>query len=252
MPDPTCLVNGSPTPQDVPASSTVNGALANPAGARFWSVSCLSTDDLSTAAGINAGLTIDQTHKTFAFTSTGLGSCYRFQSVVGVAGLGLDADSKPVPGFTTTFEVNVLTASGKRVFAFDEEMEQDPVFGWIVKLNAAIRAIGGGGGATPDVVLSASGSANIDASAQTGNVLGYFKALTGDVTYKLPAAPTAGFRHRIKDLDGSLASHSITILRNGSGSIDTVASDLVLGPDATLAKTEVELTFLGADGWARG
>ena len=139
MPNPTCTINGSPTPVDVSANASVTGALAVPAGARFWSVVCTSTDETTTVAAINATLTVNQGAKTFQFTSGAAGSAAIFKSTVGVLGLGLDANGTVQPSYTTTFKVNVKTAHGFRVIAENETFEQDPVNGWIAVINAAIR-----------------------------------------------------------------------------------------------------------------
>lgn len=140
-PNPTCTINGGSTPADVSASSTVNGALASSAGANFWGVTCIATDDSTTAAAINATLVINQGPKTFSFTSGAAGTGYIFSSTVGVVGLGLDANGVLQPSFSITFKVNVKTAHGFRVIAAGEKFEQDTVNGWIAEMNAAIRAL---------------------------------------------------------------------------------------------------------------
>lgn len=142
-PDPTCTINGGATPADVSASSTVNGALASVAGANFWSVSCIATDDSTTATAINSTLTINQGAKTFAFTSGAAGTAYIFQSTVGVTGLGLDANGRVQTSYSITFKVNVRTATHNlRVLVAGEKFEQDTVNGWIAEINAAIRLVG--------------------------------------------------------------------------------------------------------------
>ena len=140
-PSPVCTINGGVTPADVSASGTVNGALASAAGANFWAVTCIATDDSTTAAAINATLSINQTNKTFSFTSSAAGSAMIFSSTVGISGIGLDANGQFQPAFSTTFKVNVKTAHGFRVIAAGEKFEQDAVNGWIVEMNAAIRAL---------------------------------------------------------------------------------------------------------------
>jgi hypothetical protein len=146
-PSPNCLVGGLATPADVPASSTVTGGLASTAGAQFWSLTCINTDELNTAAAINATLSVNQGAKTFSFTAPGgLGSKVVLQSVVGITGLGLDANGIPNPAFTTTFAVNVPLGNGQRVWAVGETFEQNASFGNIVEVNAAIRTAAGGGG----------------------------------------------------------------------------------------------------------
>ena len=163
LPSPECLVNGSPAVPAVAvaASATVTIALANPAGAQYWSISCTSTDETNTAAAINASLSVNMGTKTATFAAPSTyGSAVIFTSTVGVTNVGLDANKVAEPSLTTTFKVNVLVpATGLAVFAAAEELESDPSFGWIVLLNGIIRnsvtagtpliytqTIGGGGG----------------------------------------------------------------------------------------------------------
>jgi hypothetical protein len=142
LPSPACTVNSAATPADVSANAVTPGALANPAGAQYWNVVCVNTDELNTAAAINATLSINQGAKTFQFTApSGLGSKLIFQSTVGVVGLGLDANGQVQAALTTTFAVNVKTASGLRVLAAGETTEQSVAFGNIVEPNAAIRRL---------------------------------------------------------------------------------------------------------------
>jgi len=141
-PNPTCTIGGGATPADVAASSTINGALASSAGANFWAITCIGTDDNNTAAAINATLTVNQGAKTFSFTSPAAPAAMIFQSIVGIASLGTDVNKTPNPAFTTTFKVNVKTAGGRRVVAIGETFEQDAVHGWLSELNAVIRAVG--------------------------------------------------------------------------------------------------------------
>ncbi len=137
-PSPICTVGGNPTPADVAANTVVSGGLASGAGANYWALSCTSTDDSSTAAAVNATLSLNQTNKTFSFTSLGLGTSYIFTSQVGIKGLGLDANGNYNPAFTTTFKVNVKSAGGFRVIAFNETTEQG-AGGWISEYNAMAR-----------------------------------------------------------------------------------------------------------------
>jgi hypothetical protein len=150
-PNPTCTVGGNPTPVDVPPNTVTAGALASTAGAQYWNIAAVNTDDLNTAAAINATLSVNQGAKTFQFTSPGVGSKVIFQSVVGVLGPGLDANGVFQPAFVTTFAVNVKTANGLRVWATSETAEQSVAFGNIVEVNAGIRGAGGGGDQGPIV-----------------------------------------------------------------------------------------------------
>lgn len=176
-PNPACLVNGSPTPQDVAATSTVTGGLADATGARFWGLTCISTDETTTAAAINATLVLNQTTKTFSYTAAGLGTKARFRSQVGIEGLGTDANNQPNPDFTTTFVVNVKASNGLRVMCLDEKFDQDSTFGWIGIVNAAIRLTGGGGVGTGFVGIgidasrpSAAGTTALYIATDTGKI----------------------------------------------------------------------------------
>ncbi|KYF87776.1 hypothetical protein BE20_24845 [Sorangium cellulosum] len=140
MASPICLVNGSSTLNgvDVPAGATVTIALADIAGVKSWSISCINTDELLSAATVTAGLTIDHVAKTATFTAPAAGSALIFLSKVNN---GLDANGRPDPSLTTTFGVFVLTATGYRVGAFDEKLEGSSQFGWISKFNPLIRGV---------------------------------------------------------------------------------------------------------------
>jgi hypothetical protein len=147
---------------DVAANAVTSGALANQAGAQYWNVTCIATDDSNTAAAINATLTINQGAKTFQFTAPStLGSKLIFQSQVGVLGLGLDANGQVQAALTTTFAVNVKTSDGQRVWATGETTEQSSTYGNIVEFNQKLR---GGGGALSGLAAArpvATGSARL-------------------------------------------------------------------------------------------
>ncbi|WP_437767194.1 hypothetical protein WMF27_20460 [Sorangium sp. So ce281] len=140
MASPICTVNGSSTLNgvDVPAGSTVTIALADTAGIKSWSTSCINTDELLSSTTVTAGLTIDHVAKNATFTAPAAGSALIFQSKVNN---GLDANGRQDPSLTTTFGVYVLTATGYRVGAFDETLEGSSQFGWISKFNALIRGV---------------------------------------------------------------------------------------------------------------
>ena len=152
MPNPHCTVNSATPPVNVTGGSTVTVALAVPAGAIFWGLSCVGTDELNTTGAVNATVSINQTLKTATFTMpSGLGSAVIFQSTVGVAlnssqGAGRDANGTVQPSYTTTFKVNVVTTAGLAVVGVNETVEQSASAGWIAEVNAVIRAAGTGGG----------------------------------------------------------------------------------------------------------
>jgi hypothetical protein len=147
MPSPTCTIGGGSTPASVAANSTISGALANSAGATFWGLVILTCDDNSVLATLQASLSVNQTAKTFSFTSAGTPSAVILQSTVGVGnlssqGAGRDVNNVVQPSYTTTFKCYVPTASGNIVVCENEVLEQDPVNGWIVSLNKLIRTKG--------------------------------------------------------------------------------------------------------------
>jgi hypothetical protein len=139
-PNPACSVGGLTPPVDVAANTLTNGALVSSAGANFWSVICIGTDETSSVATVNAGLTVNQGPKTFSFTSGALGTAFIFRSTVGVLGLGLDANGILQPSFSATFKVNVLSSHGRRVLALNEVFEQDQINGWIATVNQTLRS----------------------------------------------------------------------------------------------------------------
>jgi len=117
-------------------------ALASGAGANFWSVAVISTDETNTVAAVAATLTINPTTKTATFTApAAAGSCVILQSTVGVRALSVDANGQTQPAYTTTTQINVTTAGGGRVLAANEGAELDPTFGWISKVNAIVRDV---------------------------------------------------------------------------------------------------------------
>ena len=151
---PICTINGSPTPTDVGASSTVNGALVNAAGVLAFFISAIGADEVIGPAGlatINASLVINQTNKTFSYSQpAGLGSAVIFMVTVGVSplsqlGAGRDVNGQIVPAWTTTFKVNVPTATGGRVIASGEVLEQNSAAGWNAVVNPGLRSAGAGG-----------------------------------------------------------------------------------------------------------
>jgi hypothetical protein len=159
-PSPLCNVNASPSINgvNVTAASTVTIALADTAGVKQWTLSCLNTDDLLVASTITAGLTINTVAKTATFTAPAVGSALILQSVVNN---GKDANGAVDPTLTTTFGIYVLTTSGYRVAAFDEKTEGSSAFGWVTKLNAVVRNNLVAGATAGNGILFASGAYSV-------------------------------------------------------------------------------------------
>jgi len=150
MTSPICNVDGNSAVNavTVTAGTTVTIALADTAGVTQWNLTCLTTDGLNTAFAINSALSINLINKTATLAvPVGLGSAFIFESKVND---GLDINGILNPTYTTTFKINVLTASGLPVTAFDEKMEQNRSYGWTEIINNMIRqytSISGSSGA---------------------------------------------------------------------------------------------------------
>lgn len=127
---------------DVTPNNTITIRLASATGVDTWSLTCIGTDENSTAASINSGLSINSTTKTATFTMpNATGRALIFQSKVNN---GRDVNGTTQSSYTTTFAVYTLTAASLRVVAVNETTESSATFGWIKQLNAKIRQTSGG------------------------------------------------------------------------------------------------------------
>ncbi len=181
MASPTCEVkDGAAAYQsttdgaNVTPGQTVTIRLASQAGVRPWSIACVSVDDLSNAAAVNASLVIDSVAKTATFTAPVAGRAYRFQSTINQ---GIGADGVARDDYSVTFGV-YTQVGGLRVHAVDELFESNSVQGWGADVNALIRARAGAltlEGITDRDYLFANegavaGSDNLQNMAADGNV----------------------------------------------------------------------------------
>lgn len=135
---PVCTVNGSSTTNgvNVTPSTSVTIALASITGVDTWSLQCTGTDENNTVAAINAGLSVNTATKTASFTAPLNGAAVIFQSQVNSG----TSQGKVDPSLTTTFGVyTTSTGDPGRVMALNERLEGNAAFGWITKLNNAIR-----------------------------------------------------------------------------------------------------------------
>ena len=129
-----------PNGVNVAAGSLVTIALASIQGVYAWSVECIGTDDLSTAAAINASLTVNSASFTATFTmpnNDGYGAALIFRSVVNN---GIDINNLVQPYLSTTFGVYTPVVGGIRVGAQNETVEGNSTYGWLTKFNEAIRS----------------------------------------------------------------------------------------------------------------
>jgi len=232
MPSPICTVNSTVTTDgvDVTAASEVTIELADTAGVNTWSVQCVSTDELLTAAGVNAGLTINSLTKTASFTAPGAGSALIFKSVVNN---GRDVNGRIDPALTTTFGVFVRTATLLRAGAFNETLEGSANFGWVVKYNEMIRSamvvapgVAGDGlyfAGSAYNVGAADGTIVINADSIQVGVLADANhgSLSGGALHALASGGAAGFMstthyNRVQGATSS-ASNNTLCLRDGAG-----------------------------------
>ena len=146
LPSPLININGQsqlPNGINVAGGSTVTLALASAAGVYAWNIKCIGTDDLSSAAAVNASLVVNAANYTATFTMPnpvdGYGAAVIFSSQVNS---GIDINGIQQPYLTTTAGIYVLVDTGLRVGAQNETVEGNAVFGWLTKLNSIIR-IGG-------------------------------------------------------------------------------------------------------------
>lgn len=153
MVSPLCEVNsaslGAWTPAtngvNVSAGETVSVRLADTGGVHFWDFTVWAVDDLVAAPA----LTVDLLAKTASFvapSSPAQGWGFILQSRVGVMALEKDANGTARADFVSRFGVYLLSATGLRVRALNEQVEGGA---WISSVNSLIRGAGGGGGGSP-------------------------------------------------------------------------------------------------------
>jgi len=148
MPSAACQVkNGAgsfvPTTDgvNVTPGNVITVALANTAGADVWQLECISTDEVLTAASVNAGLVLNNTTKQATFTAPAAGSAMLFRSRVQTAGSTAWTEA--------TFAVYTLAGTGFRVGAAGETFEGHATAGWMAKVNPLLRTGGGDSGGAP-------------------------------------------------------------------------------------------------------
>lgn len=144
MPSPLCEVRDGSGPYqstafgvDITPGNVVTIRLSDQSGVDAWSITCLTTDELSDGDAINAALVVDSATKTATFTApVDFGRTLRFRSRINN---GLDVNFVERDEYTTTFCIYARTVGGHRVLAVDERLEGDPDFGWIASFNDALR-----------------------------------------------------------------------------------------------------------------
>jgi len=149
MASPTCLVKdgagaytATTNGNNVTPANTISIQLASVAGVSAWSISCVYTDELSSAATVTAALVIDSLNKIATYTAPTAGRAYIFQSKING---GIDVNGTVQPALTTTLGIYTLAGSGNRVLATNETIEGNPTFGYVATINPALRSVAGGG-----------------------------------------------------------------------------------------------------------
>lgn len=118
---------------DVAPGDVVTIKLGSVDGVSQWAITCLSTDETSSASAINASLAVNGVTKTATFTvPTGVGRAFRFESKV-VSSLGSVARA--------TFGIYVPASVGLSVGAMNETTERDGVWGWLTRVNGLVRTL---------------------------------------------------------------------------------------------------------------
>jgi hypothetical protein len=145
-PSPLCTINGLPSINgvDVSGGSIPTIALASSYGVSSWSLSCIGADDLNSTAAINATISLNSSSFTASYEHPNTnGVALIFQSTING---GVDANGATQSAYTTTFGVytTVAVATGAlRVGSTNETIEGSATYGWMTKVNQAIRQIGG-------------------------------------------------------------------------------------------------------------
>ena len=145
-PSPTCQVKeGSGAWQDttdgvdVTAGSSLTIRLVD-TSPYAWSLECIGTDETNSVTAVNAGLVVNNAAKTATLTAPAVGSALLFRSTING---GVAADGTARPSYSATFKVSVLTATGFRVGAFGETIENDSNYGTAPLVNELVRTVDG-------------------------------------------------------------------------------------------------------------
>ena len=157
-PSPTCQVReGAGAWQDttngvdVTAGSSLTIRLVD-TSPYAWSLECIGTDETNSVTAVNAGLVVNNAAKTATLTAPAVGSALLFRSTVNG---GVAADGTARPSYSATFKISVLTATGFRVGAFGETIENDSNYGTAPLVNELVRTVDGlvSGGTGDSVTL---------------------------------------------------------------------------------------------------
>lgn len=212
-PSPLVLINSTPQINgvNVAAGSTVTVALASSAGVYAWDLVCVGTDELTSPAAINGTIVINHSNNTATFTAPNYaGAAVILKSIVNN---GTDINGVPLPQYSSTSGVFVLSSTFNRVGAQNETVEGDSIYGWISKLNPFIREVGSLSGA---IVVGFTGTnATVYNMTTTDFIIGAQKP-NQTVTVNLLAAPATNQWVIVADVAGTGATHNRIIDGNGN------------------------------------
>lgn len=260
MPSPTCEVKeGAGAYQattngvNVAANASTTIHLVSSAGVNAWSIECIGTDELSSAATVNAGLTVDSGAKTAAFTyPNATGRALIFRSKVNN---GLDVNGAVDASLTTTFGIYSLVSS-RRCHAINETFESDSTFGWVAGMNDIIRTGGGGtpGGSDTQVQYNNGGAFGgmtgllYDDSTNRAQLVNPIEFKNGANLGALTMTPTASRTITVPDVTGTVAildaAQTLTnkTIAAGSNTITALANANV-DAAAAIAGTKIDPAF---------
>ncbi len=248
-PSPLVLINSQsqlPNGVDVLDGSTVTIALASAQGVYAWNVECIGTDDGNTTAAVNATLVVNAANFTATFTAPtspdGYGCALIFKSVVNN---GFDINGLSQAYLTTTFGVYVPAfVNGVRLGAQNETIEGNAVYGWLSKLNQAIRAglftggflTGDVNGPVPDNQIDfLQGNPLLVSGAITTN-----NVLTWNGSAWVPLAAQGGIL--AGDTTGPFDSNTVVAIQNHSVAAPvTTGNVLQVGPGPTIDWAAINL-----------
>lgn len=195
-----CTVNGTTlavsgtTGANVSSGSTITIKLTNPAGVQAWSILCTSTDEITSAATVNATLVQNNTtwSATFTAPTTNFGAALQFQSITN-------------QGYANQCNFTFgcfIPLDGYRLFFGAETVESNATVGNAADLNALARGVangGGGGSFTAGGDLSGTSSSQTVSKIQgvviTTSAVSSGKILTAtgstSAVWASPVAPTS-------------------------------------------------------------
>ena len=176
------------TAADVSSGSYVKVELESTNGVRTLTVSLPTADEQTLSAGVPTVTTV-QSSKTATFQAgTGSARTYVIRAVINST---RDLNGDIVSGYTKELAAHIKTAGGRRLLAVGESDQADRTYGWVPKVNSAIKvtagALGSSGVAAGTYGLSTVtiSSTGVITSAASGSITLSSSGVTGG-TYTNP------------------------------------------------------------------